>query len=671
MTRAQKMFAEALIAIGVLGAIWVAVERVMVEQTDRTVGMAVDWSEVEQLAAASGVTPEDMLAALQSGGATHLAIPERSLTELVDRGDIAIFTNGEYADIVSPGTATIGQVAQALRARFPGDYERMESSEGDLWLRVPSAAVSSSLVGGGYSRHAIEAATRVGMRSVARPVTAGVRTPAAVEAVLAQAADMGAEAMIFSGDSVIGFPGLAETTAEGLRERRITFGMIEMSPQKGAAELATELDYDILRVHSITVEEMAAYPVHRAVDRFVRAARERGGRLLYLRMIPVADEGLVEANATYLAHVREGLRDLGFIVGAPEPSHQFSTPTWRLGIVMLGMIGGLAWLVQALFGLPGRWFWSLVVLAVIASAGMLMVSAGLTRSIAALAAAVIFPILAVGWAARGLTASPTARQSFVAVAGRILGAFLGVTAVTILGGLLIVGLLGDSAYLVKVAQFRGVKIAHLLPIMAVAVIWLARSTEAYREHRGAASEDMVDYHTGDTVPEWPALWAGIRQALSGLIAYWHVAAAFVGLAILAMLVIRSGNEAADAVLPMEMELRAALDRFLGVRPRTKEVLLGHPVMILALLLALRRVRPGVWILFAIGTIGQVSLLNSFCHIHSPLLLTGLRVFNGIWVGALAGLVLGIIWDTFCTSPACEAEPHPQRILDFDEDDEEL
>ena len=671
MTRAQKMFAEALIAIGVLGAIWVAVERVMVEQTDRTVGMAVDWSEVEQLAAASGVTPEDMLAALQSGGATHLAIPERSLTELVDRGDIAIFTSGEYADIVSPDTATIGQVAQALRARFPGDYERMESSEGDLWLRVPSAAVSSSLVGGGYSRHAIEAATRVGMRIVARPVTAGVRTPAAIEAVLAQAADMGAEAMIFSGDSVIGFPGLAETTAEGLRERRITFGMIEMSPQKGAAELATELDYDILRVHSITVEEMAAYPVHRAVDRFVRAARERGVRLLYLRMIPVADEGLVEANATYLAHVREGLRDLGFIVGAPEPSHQFSTPVWRLGIVMLGMIGGLAWLVQALFGLPGRWFWSLVVLAVIASAGMLMVSAGLTRSIAALAAAVIFPILAVGWAARGLTASRTERHSFVAVAGRVLGAFLGVTAVTILGGLLIVGLLGDSAYLVKVAQFRGVKIAHLLPIMAVAVIWLARSTEAYREHRGAASEDMVDYHTGDTVPEWPALWAGLRQALSSLIAYWHVAAAFVALAILAMLVIRSGNEAADAVLPMEMELRAALDRFLGVRPRTKEVLFGHPVMILALLLALRRVRPGVWILFAIGTIGQVSLLNSFCHIHSPLLLTGLRVFNGIWVGALAGLVLGIIWDTFCTSPACEPEPHPQRILDFDADDEEL
>jgi hypothetical protein len=41
---------------------------------------------------------------------------------------------------------------------------------------------------------------------------------------------------------------------------------------------------------------------------------------------------------------------------------------------------------------------------------------------------------------------------------------------------------------------------------------------------------MVDYHTGDTVPEWPALWAGLRQALTGVIVYWHVAAAALALA---------------------------------------------------------------------------------------------------------------------------------------------
>ena len=54
MTRAQRMFAEALIVVGVLGALWVAVGRTMVEQTNRTVALAVDWQEVRALAGAEG-----------------------------------------------------------------------------------------------------------------------------------------------------------------------------------------------------------------------------------------------------------------------------------------------------------------------------------------------------------------------------------------------------------------------------------------------------------------------------------------------------------------------------------------------------------------------------------------------------------------------------------------
>ncbi len=670
MTRAQKMFAEALIVVGLLGATWVAVERVMVEQTDRTVGMAVDWSEVEQFSAASGVSPTDMLTTLRSAGATHLAISEQLLVDMVDRGDIAIFRSGDRADILSGDTSAIGQIAQALKARFPGDYQRMETGEGDLWLRVPANAVSSSLTGVGYSREAIEAATNVGLSIVARPSAVGVRTPAAVQMVLEQAADIGAGTIIFSGDAVVGFPGMVETAAEALQARGMTFGMIEMAPQRGAAELATRLGYQILRVHSITGEEMAVYPMGRSVDRFVRAARERGVRLLYLRMIPAASEGLIEVNSTYLSRVREGLRGLGFIVGAPAPSQPFSTPPWRLAVVGMGLLGALAWLVQALFGLSGRWFWPLIALAIVGLVATTLLLPDLMRTVTALAVAVIFPVLAIGWSARGLTVGAEGPRSLGATAGRLLGAFLAVCAVTALGGLLIVGLLGDSAYLVKVAQFRGVKVAHLLPILAVALIWLARSTEAYREHSGGACPDMVDYRTGDTVPEWPALWAGLKQALSGVVVYWHVAAAFVALAALAMLVIRSGNEASGAVLPMEMELRAALDKVLGVRPRTKEVFVGHPIMILALLLAIRRVRPGTWILFAIGTIGQVSLMNSFCHAHSPLLLTLLRVLNGVWIGAIGGLIFCVLWDTFGGAPAAEAEPHPQHTLDFDREDGE-
>jgi hypothetical protein len=110
--------------------------------------------------------------------------------------------------------------------------------------------------------------------------------------------------------------------------------------------------------------------------------------------------------------------------------------------------------------------------------------------------------------------------------------------------------------------------------------------------------------------------------------------------------------------------RAALDRLLAVRPRSKEVFMGHPVMMLGLLLAMRNVRKGLWIAFAVGIIGQVSVLNSFCHIHTPLLLTLLRVFNGIWVGAIGGIVLCLLWDWLGGAP----EATPQAALPLDEDE---
>jgi hypothetical protein len=667
MTRAQKMVAEALIVVGLLGAIWVAVERVMVEETNSTVGMTVDWSEVEEAAAAAGISSADMLVALQSGGATHLAVSERSLAELVERGEIALFRSGDRVDILAGDANVIQQITRALQARYPGEYERREAGEGELWLNAPAAAVSGAATGAGYPRAAVEAAKRAGLTIVARPTADGVRTPASVQRVMEQAAALGAEVIVFSGDSVVGFPGMIETTAEAMQTLGLTFGMIEMSPQRGAAALATHLEHQVIRVHSITPEEMAVYPVDRAVERFVRSARERGVRLLYLRVLPAAPRGLVEGNAFYLAQVREGLRALGFTLGAPSPAQAFTTPGWLLAVVSLGVCGGFLWLLQALFGLPPRWFWTIAGATVALAAGGMFVVGGMMRVVAALAAAILFPIISVGWSARGLAAGAEGRQGLGQALGRLLGTFLAVCVVSAFGGLLVIGLLGDSAYLVKVAQFRGVKLAHLLPIAAVAIVWLGRSMPAYRERLEDAGPDMVDYHTGDTVAEWPALWAGLKQALGSVVVYWHVVAALAGLALLAMLVLRSGNEAAGAILPMEMELRSALDRFLGVRPRTKEVFLGHPAMLLAVLLAIRRVRRGVWILFAVGVIGQVSLVNSMCHVHTPVMLTLLRVFNGIWVGALGGLVLCGLWDLFGGAPEPESEPQPPASPELDEE----
>jgi len=666
MTRAQRMFAGALMVVGLLAAVWVAVGRVMVEQTNRTVGLAVDWEEVRALSAAEGIDPRDALIVLQSAGATHLAVPEMALGDVVARGEVALFGRGDTAEVWADDAGTLHQVGRGLKARFPGTYQRTESGEGEQWLSVPAVAVEMPTAGVGYPRRAIEAATGAGMGIVARPRYQGVRTPQAVDQVMRAASDIGAEIIVFGGEQIVGFPGNADTTALTMQQLGLTFGMIELTPQLGAAELATRLNHRLVRVHSITEAEMRTISPRRAIERFVRAAREREVRLLYLRLLPASPQGVLTGNAEYLSAVRSGLRAQAMRMGRPRPLAPFSTPPWLLAVVQIGVCGALLWLIQTLFALPGRWFWPLAAVFVVAGAGTMVLIAGLARVVAALVAAIVFPIIAVSYAARAATSRSDGRPSVGSALGGVLGGFLVVSVVTILGGLLIVGLLGDSSYLVRVAQFRGVKLAQFVPILAVALVWLARSTDAYRREMSGAGPDMVDYHSGDTVPEWPALWAGLREALGGLVAYWHVAVAFAGLALLAMLLVRSGNEAAGAVLPMEVELRTLLDRLLVVRPRTKEIFLGHPAMLLALLLAVRRVRPGLWIAFALGAVGQISLLNSFCHVHTPLLLTLLRVFNGLWIGLLGGIVLCALWDALGGAPPVEEEQQPP----LDEDDDE-
>ena len=139
---------------------------------------------------------------------------------------------------------------------------------------------------------------------------------------------------------------------------------------------------------------MAAYPVHRRRS-LVRAARERGVRT-YLRMIPVADEGLVGRT-----------RPTSHMCGRAASETSSARRNHRTSSARSGASGIVAALCDRRAGVAGGGapraprarFWSLVVLAVIASA--VAVVAGLTRSIRCTGGGRHLPVLAVGWA-RGL-----------------------------------------------------------------------------------------------------------------------------------------------------------------------------------------------------------------------------------------------------------------------------
>ena len=295
----------------------------------------------------------------------------------------------------------------------------------------------------------------------------------------------------------------------------------------------------------------------------------------------------------------------------------------------LGVGGGAALLLAALIPLSRRTQAGLAVVLALGCAVVAVVPVGIALSLVALVAAIVFPTL-------GFVLHPLPAGAFVkeqepgrkAGLGGAVAQFLVISLITLAGALLVAGLLSELPYMIKIRSFEGIKAATVIPLLLVGWVYLTGMSDAY--------------------PSWQAEREAVAERLRRFfdepLRVWHTLAFVVAIVALALVVARSGNDSGVGVSDLELKFRALLDRTLGVRPRTKEFLIGHPALLLGLLLAaLPRWRRWALPVVLVGAIGQVGMLNSFCHLHSPLGLTVLRTFHGLWAGLLIGLILCWLW----------------------------
>lgn len=211
--------------------------------------------------------------------------------------------------------------------------------------------------------------------------------------------------------------------------------------------------------------------------------------------------------------------------------------------------------------------------------------------------AVLGPLAAFGLMRRRLAdamASGTSIQGWLLASG-----------VSVLGGLAAAAVLSDPSYFLGLRDIPGVRPAMVVPV-AGAALW-ALSHSSWRAWR---------------LPDVLA-WIGV------------------GLAVIVAL-LRSGSFSMLPVPEVERELRDGLEGLLMVRPRFKEFLIGHPALLVWISLGTMRWRPWAVGLLAVGMLGQVSIVNSFLHLHTPLWVTLLRTFHGLWLGLLVGFPLSYL-----------------------------
>lgn len=619
LTKALRLLLYALIAAGTAASLSVGFIRAASERLNRTVGLVADYQQVEQLAADAGTPLPILLKALRQAGITGIAVTEDTIQSLRDAGEIEVRRvtrpTGTCLEILflNPDPRLRARVHGYLRQQLPLVGRSPSLLQRSLVLPSPIGYEQVRNVGVGLPEGDVREIQASGMYVVGRIANF---TGAAAETVgwkLEELRTKGVPIVVFVGEEVLGYRALLPAAADYLSRGAPLYGSVEFAKQRGDDGLTRLLRGRYIRVHSITPQEAARMSPSEMIERYARAVEERNIRLCFVRLLPFATTNTLADQVSYVEGVRDALQRTGFTMGQPVPFAELAVSLPVRVLCAVGAVSAFFLLLYLLIPVPALWAWVLFIAGAVLDVVLLIAVPGPARKYLALKSALVFPTLAV------LLPYARARTGTWGGAKAALGALFWVSGISIVGAAHVVGLLSDRSFMVKAQQFAGIKLAHLLPLLAIAVI---------------CTLDWVN----DGRP-WQRLWADIRAraraAASSPILMWQALALALAAAALLLLLIRTGNEA-GAVSAPELKLRSLLDQVLIVRPRTKEFLIGHPALFVALAL-LPVAGRNLWApLLVLGAVGQVSIVNTFCHIHTPLAVSLLRTFNGLWIGALVG-----------------------------------
>lgn len=679
-----------LALIGVVAALPLGVLRWQMEGTSKQVEYVMDYKDIE-LVASYQYDPaafiDKQLGQMKAAGVTTMAVFETTLDDLVIAKRLNVYNQSQLA-LLQGKAPKLGlnetyllfagaEEEQALKPLITSAFERAGiavspwAMDGRSGLLISAPIETATLISMTPDPIAMDRIHAAGFRILPR-ISDRIRPYDETEAraMLEQFKSYGVDRILFDGDAVKGYNDNAElhslnSFAALLKEEGIGLATIEglKAPQLGFNTLAYLTDYNVVRLHSIADSLAATISPETIKDRFLLAAKDRNIRMFYLNAgaSRSLDKGGVVDPLDKLASALQGpdgtiqkLADFGFSPGPAEP-FDVDTTSWAKYLKAIVCLGAVS-LIALLIGAFANWFTiPAFLLGLIGSGGLYVISKPTLEQGLALGAAISTPTLALIWVLNvirrrtegtrrnvgGEWSSTSRPQGNVQVGkwtsllgdvfaiGRIKWIFNGVSAgqrfgnaitlfvfaslISMLGIPFVFGLLNNITYSLLLQQFRGVSLLHLAPIFLVAL--------------------YLFLYMGQSVLE------NLRKLLSiQITVFWIIAVAVLGIVGLYYLS-RTGN--AGQASSLEMLTRNTLETTFGVRPRFKEFLLAHPLLLLGLFLALRY--RAAWVLVIVGSIGQLSIVDTFAHIHTPLQISLIRDLLGLCLGAAIGCVLIAVW----------------------------
>jgi hypothetical protein len=189
--------------------------------------------------------------------------------------------------------------------------------------------------------------------------------------------------------------------------------------------------------------------------------------------------------------------------------------------------------------------------------------------------------------------------------------------VNALGMYTIVTSMADIRFIMNIKYFSGVKIAFLTPLLLFVINYYCCFTEDSSNIKNKVMEFLQKQ------PNYLVL---LILMLGAVALYIYVG--------------RSGNTSGIQVSSLEVKTREILENLFLARPRFKEIIIGYPSLLALVYLYHKYKQPALALVLGLAVMmGSISMVNSFCHDFTAVMISVNRTLGGLLVGIIMGLAL--------------------------------
>ena len=314
----------------------------------------------------------------------------------------------------------------------------------------------------------------------------------------------------------------------------------------------------------------------------------------------------------YITAVKNAVTSNGMNIGSAKPFPKTNYPIFYAFVISLGIASSLVLCCRKILN---RHKFDYIILGLWAIFSVICLISGkmlIYRKLSAFMAGIVFPFIAVTFNFELIrdiinknvkVGISWLKSSFVLLTSALIAS---------VGGIFLSSLLADTEFYIQADMFRGIKVLMVFCPIFATLLWTLDIKNPLKD---------------------------ISDKLNSFVKYSHALAVGILGGIGAYFILRTGNASESSVSKTELSLRSTLMSIMGIRPRFKEFILGFPSIMCFGLLRYFKLEKYSWILILCMSIGIADLTDTFAHIHTPILITLIRVFNGMFLGWLIGSII--------------------------------